>query len=588
MSRKKFIPIIICVLCFIIIPLFSFVLIARIPNADSKVNYQTLTTTWYEQESNEEVNFPIKEKINPGEVYTIYTTVSSEIDKYDTLMFKSKFQEVKVYLNDDLIFTNSTSEDRLFGKSEQSKYHFLNLPESIKEGDKLTISYLSPYIRYSTYVDPVKIGNRDALAFDLFKSKIGYLAVSFSIVMSAIVLLFSSLLFTKSNTIIKRMASLIGAVLFFGISLTFDSSILTLYVPGYLSNISYLSFILFAMLFAYYMLVSVTNKKLIWMFRTILILTIALFAFSTTMHLLKIFDLYQTSIITVLVVLVEMSVFTLYKMYQAVENKKNDSVSKKPYFESTLATLTLITFIIGAAFSYSSINHYEIPCLLLIIYIFYKYALSITEVIGEARKSIEYESQLKETKNYLIQSQMKSHFIFNTLGAIRTMIVSQPNTAYDMMTNFTKYLRANISNISPNEQIPFSQELDHIQAYINIEKQRFQKRLNVVFDIQCDNFYIPPLSVEPLVENAVKHGVCKKLKGGTVKIISKEDNDCYYVIVEDNGVGFDTSILDDESKKGSVGLKYIRIRLEQLANAEFIIESEEKKGTKATIIIKKK
>ena len=140
--------------------------------------------------------------------------------------------------------------------------------------------------------------------------------------------------------------------------------------------------------------------------------------------------------------------------------------------------------------SYAKIYYYIIPCSLLLVYIFYRYGSSIRGVISDATKSIEYKAQLKETKNYLIQSQMKSHFIFNTLGAIRTMIVSQPNTAYNMMTDFTKYLRANISNISPNEQIPFSQELDHIKAYANIEKQRFQNRLEVVYDIQKSPFII--------------------------------------------------------------------------------------------------
>ena len=182
---------------------------------------------------------------------------------------------------------------------------------------------------------------------------------------------------------------------------------------------------------------------------------------------------------------------------------------------------------------------------------------------------------------------MKPHFIFNTLGAIRTLIMSDPKVAYEMTTNFSKYLRSNISTIEPWEKISFTQELDHIKAYVAIEQQRFLDRVNVIYDIETEGFFIPPLSVEPLVENAIKHGVCKRVKGGTVKISSKEYEDRYEVIVEDNGVGFDTSILEANDNTKSVGLKYIILRLKELSDADFSITSIKGKGTKAVIIIRK-
>ena len=112
-------------------------------------------------------------------------------------------------------------------------------------------------------------------------------------------------------------------------------------------------------------------------------------------------------------------------------------------------------------------------------------------------------------------------------------------------------------------------------------------RLNVVYDIKTVDFSIPPLSVEPLVENAVKHGVCKKIKGGTVKISTNEDEMYIYVIVEDNGIGFNIETLKEASEKGSVGLRYIKTRLKQLANADFDIMSSKNVGTKAIIKVKK-
>ena len=215
------------------------------------------------------------------------------------------------------------------------------------------------------------------------------------------------------------------------------------------------------------------------------------------------------------------------------------------------------------------------------------YAKTIIFVLKKAESSRVYKARLRETQNYLMQSQMKPHFIFNTLGAIRTLIMSNPKVAYEMTTNFSKYLRANISTIEPGEKIPFSQELDHIKAYVSIERERFKNRIMVIYDINCDNFYLPPLSVEPLVENAIKHGICKKISGGTIKISSKEYVDRYEVIVEDDGVGFDTKLLETSDNTKSVGLKYIILRLKQVANADFEISSEIGKGTKAVITVKK-
>ena len=222
---------------------------------------------------------------------------------------------------------------------------------------------------------------------------------------------------------------------------------------------------------------------------------------------------------------------------------------------------------------------------LLIVIIHVKTIVHISE---KAVESTVYKARLKETQSYLMQSQMKPHFIFNTLGALRTLIINSPKEAYDMTTNFSKYLRANIGTIDSAEKILFSQELDHIKAYVAIEKVRFKDRINVVYDINCESFSIPPLSVEPLVENAIKHGICKNIKGGTVKISSHELDDKYVITVEDDGVGFDTSILDDnENNSKSIGLKYIILRLKEISEADFQITSEIGKGTKATIYVYK-
>ena len=92
--------------------------------------------------------------------------------------------------------------------------------------------------------------------------------------------------------------------------------------------------------------------------------------------------------------------------------------------------------------------------------------------------------------------------------------------------------------------IPFNKELEHVNKYVNLEKLRFGDKINVTFDIQVSDFLIPSLSLQMIVENAIKHGITKKYEGGTVKITSYKKDDKIYIIVEDDGVGFDTSKID--------------------------------------------
>ena len=132
--------------------------------------------------------------------------------------------------------------------------------------------------------------------------------------------------------------------------------------------------------------------------------------------------------------------------------------------------------------------------------------------------------------------------------------------------------------------IRFEEELKHIEYYVNIEKVRFPD-MNIEYDVEVTDFVLPALSVQPLVENAIKHGLKRLEKGGTVLIRTYETPTHFCVEVKDDGVGFDTSI-PVEGKK-HVGLRNIRGRLSAMVNGELIIESKVGTGTKAVIMIPK-
>lgn len=190
---------------------------------------------------------------------------------------------------------------------------------------------------------------------------------------------------------------------------------------------------------------------------------------------------------------------------------------------------------------------------------------------------------IESQRNALMLSQINPHFIYNTLSTIAAMCDVSPNQAKHLTIDFSKYLRQNLSSISSEELIPFDKELEHVECYLKIEKARFRERLNVVYSIQCRDFNIPPLTVQPIVENAVKHGITKRAEGGMVKV-STYDTDKHYVVeIKDDGVGFNT----DEAEM-HVGLENVRSRIMMLCKGDVSVKSTVGVGTRITIEIPKK
>ena len=130
--------------------------------------------------------------------------------------------------------------------------------------------------------------------------------------------------------------------------------------------------------------------------------------------------------------------------------------------------------------------------------------------------------------------------------------------------------------------VPFTDELRHIKAYLNIEKIRFGDRLNVETEIGTSTFCVPPLSIQPIVENAVKHGICKKVNGGTVKIRSFEKESGYIIVVEDDGAGFDMAELE---AKSHIGIQSIRLRVGTIAGGNLELQSEPGAGTNVDVFL---
>ncbi|MGN0649455.1 MAG: sensor histidine kinase [Oscillospiraceae bacterium] len=203
----------------------------------------------------------------------------------------------------------------------------------------------------------------------------------------------------------------------------------------------------------------------------------------------------------------------------------------------------------------------------------------------QAKKIAEQSRDLTEKQVQIMMSQIQPHFIYNTLGSISSLCEEDPPKARDVTDRFAMYLRVNMANLKRDRLIPFEEELEHTKTYLWIEQMRFEDYLQVETDITCTKFKLPPLSLQPLVENAVKHGITPKPEGGTVTISTREKEDCYIVRITDDGLGFDAQTPPDG--KLHVGIENVRNRLELLCGGKLIITSKPGVGTTAEIIIPK-
>lgn len=201
--------------------------------------------------------------------------------------------------------------------------------------------------------------------------------------------------------------------------------------------------------------------------------------------------------------------------------------------------------------------------------------------IENARKDAEIAWQ----RNQLTRSQIRPHFIFNCLGSIEQLCRTDADAARTAIHRFAKYLRVNMDAMNEQPLIAFSQELEHIRNYVWLEQMRFEDDLKYEENIEAEDFYLPPLSVQPLVENAIKHGMMGKAEGVLrVKLKTRVIEDFYEILIEDNGSGFDVN-LEKEDGRSHIGIQNVRDSLEQMVKGRVIIKSELNKGTQVTIRI---
>lgn len=197
----------------------------------------------------------------------------------------------------------------------------------------------------------------------------------------------------------------------------------------------------------------------------------------------------------------------------------------------------------------------------------------------------EQEKVLAEQRIDIMLSQIQPHFLYNSLGVIHHLCQEDPVKARKMLKEFSEFLRGNMNSLKARKPILFEMELKHAMNYLYLEQQRLGDRLHVVCRIQTTDFLIPPLTLQPLVENAVQHGIFNKDEGGTIVIGTTEAEQYVVVSVEDNGVGFEKAKeFPNLGDHACIGIENVRSRLKEMVNGRMEIESSDQ-GTVVTLLI---
>lgn len=254
---------------------------------------------------------------------------------------------------------------------------------------------------------------------------------------------------------------------------------------------------------------------------------------------------------------------------------------------SAIVFLIVVQSVIVAVLEGTSILPHMVSPIMALGMLEYYFYLSVIYQ-NEMRETIaEHQLRLTKQRMTLLRNQIQPHFIFNSLSVIRSLTKRDTQKAVSSIDSFSDYLKAHIYYIQDDEMISFEKELDHVNAYLSLVQADSMRNVEVVYDLKETEFMLPPLTLEPVVENAFKYGTGHA--GGTITIASFKDEDAHVITVTDSGRGADTEInmTEKEQKRLGVGIDNTRTRLKMQCHGTLDMHIDKENGSTVTIRIPK-
>jgi len=515
-----------------------------------------------------------------------------ELKESQSLLFRIPNIRVKIYKDDKQIYSfGEPGTYPGFSRSPGNTWDIFRSP-GIKTSDQIRIELENIYPNnvktvYHLFIDQILSGDSGTLFHAIFP-KVG-LSVFLGggvFILGCLLLIILFFLWLMKTPFSRKPLYFSFFAMISGLWFFFDFKMISLIIPYNVFNniISMICFSTVMPLFGMYILEFLNGKTRIPIIASIYV-QIGFTVYYLICQGRGIYDGYD--LLNPLLIIMGISIVIIYGclVYETIHNKNSETkflllvssvlllcgFDMENYFTTFTPTYTMTKIAYG---------------LFMVIQFFYMLrCLQIN--INEIKNARKLEVELAQNRIAIAISQIQPHFLYNSLTAIKQLCVIDPDRAEQAVGDFAGFLRENLDSLSSSSLISFQKELNHIRNYLALEQLRFGNRLKVHYDIQVSNFDLPSLSIQPMVENAVRYGVTKKSEGGTITISTKETEAGILIAIADDGAGFDM-YHKKEDGRSHIGIDNVKNRLKAQCNGELTIESQLGRGTVVTILIQNK
>ncbi len=519
--------------------------------------------------------------------------LSENVEKKDFVMLRITDLRIRLFRNGTQIYSfgydRSTSP---YVRSPGNVWHFFASPGIAKDDDiRLEISNVYKKVHYSSVnvlLNEMYSGSPDALYRMVFTKHGFSFVVGIFVFFLGLLELCTALLLLflkrhKTKDLFYGAAFTISSGIWF--SIQFDILPLLVPYPAFIGSLDMYGLYFMGIFFTLYISTYTTGRRRMTLMAYSIFQAVSVI-FVEARQLAGRIDVYDTSFYGSNILMGALAVSLLALLCERRKRRKTFS---------TAVLFSVLPVAVGGCLDILFFwgNHYNANLWTrtgFLIFVSVQWGIVVWQFKRNADAAAETDSMeraLIQSRVAIMLSQIQPHFLYNALAAIKALCAKDPETAREAITRFSKYLRGNMDSLSHEPLITFDRELAHMKNYLYIEELRFGDDVRVKYDITASRFLIPVLTIQPLVENAIRYGITQKEGGGTITISSAETGSGYLVKVSDDGVGFDPERVNNDDRS-HVGIENTRKRLETLCGGSLSVISAVGGGTVVEIFIPKR
>ncbi len=539
----------------------------------------------FENGEKQDFQIPYEGNIYPNEVIVITKVLPEWFNGEQYFHFVSYSQFVEIRIDDTVVFSDMDNSNVPFGKTPPPGGCYLRISGE-NAGKTITFTVTSPYGKKGGSVGPFHAGSALKMVHTRLENNAGQILLDIMIfIIGCYFIYYAHHIRLYKADLHKSSLSLGVFAVIFSFYLRFGVSRFPfIYADGFFGSITaVIALSLCPMPFLMFYRVRARGKFIIcydalfWFSAFNLILLMAL-------QITGIADFLDSYVISIAIVA---ATIVLVFINHAV------AFLRQEMYGSALENIGIVVMMVAFGiefYVYSVIGWSRMGIFSRIGFIAFLFCALFTIVRDYKQREsvrIENEKRLRDLRVDVMISQIRPHFIYNTLASISYLCEHDPALARHTVDDFADFLRGILDSLGEQKIIPIEKELMHLKRYLSIEQTRFGDILKIKYDIRATGFRVPALTIQPLVENAVRYGVTKRDEGGTVEIKTEETKDDYIITITDDGIGFDTAAPRGSSGGSNNGIKNVRSRVSAMCGGDLIITSVPGVGTIVRINIPK-